>query len=203
MGRRDRQEQRYRLLFERHWRRLSAYVQRRCQDRSAAEDVVAEVFLVAWRRLDDIPVDNELPWLFGVARRTLANSRRSSIRHQNLIERLHAASVGEGPVVANGSPDPEDQPDDNAARRVQAAFAHLRPVDAEILRLSAWEELTPTQIAVVMRCSPNAAAVRLHRARGRLREALEPQPTPDVKGTGLSGHKPLKPGRQPPVDPPR
>lgn len=183
MGRRGGEEQqRYRLLFERHWRRVSAYVHRRCPDPAAADDVVADVFLIVWRRIDDIPAEHELPWLFGVARRALANSLRSAARRQQLVEKLASerpdASGDSGASVNGHDPDTAGTVD-----LVQRALAQLRPVDAEILRLSAWEELTPSQIAVVMGCSPNAAAVRLHRARMRLSDILQ-----DLKVSGRSGH---------------
>lgn len=152
----DERGERYRRLFEACYQPLHAYVRRRVTG-SDVDDVVAEVLTVAWRRLDDIPPGADLPWIYGVARRTLANQRRSSERRLRLLNRIaHQPSV---PTA-----------DDNGM--LIAALSHLAPRDQEILRLAAWEDLSPAEIAVVLQCSPNAAALRLSRARGRLREEL-------------------------------
>jgi RNA polymerase sigma-70 factor, ECF subfamily len=160
-------EQRYRLLFERYWRRVRAYAVRRCPDVSAADDAVAETFLVAWRRIGDIPADNELAWLFGVARRVLSNARRGDARRDKLLARLRQSATGDTVDVADLAVDASA-----TAAAVRAAVARLRPEDAEVLQLAAWEQLSHAQIALVLETTTNAVGIRLYRARQRLAEEL-------------------------------
>ena len=151
-------EDRYRALFDSCYRPLHAFARRRAPG-PEADDLVAEVLTVAWRRLDDIPADNALPWLYGVAHRTLANQRRSTMRRQRLAQR-----------IAENQPRPSSPSGSDVV--VIDALLTLRPDDQEILRLVAWEDLSTTQVAVALDCTPNAAALRLSRARARLREAM-------------------------------
>lgn len=154
-------EERFTALFESTHRALLAYAVRRVVDPADAADVVAETFLVAWRRLDDVPPgDQARPWLFGVARRVLANLHRGDRRRHALADRLRETltdvvpppSVGESPV--------------------ERALRRLGEGDQEILRLVAWEELARDEIAVVLGVSRGAVRVRLHRARRRLLEQM-------------------------------
>lgn len=148
-------------LFELHHRALLAYAVRRVADPADAADVVAETFLVAWRRLDEVPPDAQArPWLFGVARRVLANLRRGERRRLALADRLRDAVVD---VV----PGPGDEASD-----VERAVAGLGELDQEILRLHAWDELAHDEIALVLGLSRGAVRVRLHRARRRLAERM-------------------------------
>lgn len=148
-------------MFERHYRPVLAYALRRA-DEADAHDAVADTFLVAWRRRDDMPRSNneELPWLLGVARRTLANQRRSRERAQRVAFRLV-------PGTSDGTSDYD------AERSVLEALARLRPIDREVLLLTAWDGLTHRQIADMFACSENAVAIRVHRARNRLAHELE------------------------------
>jgi RNA polymerase sigma-70 factor (ECF subfamily) len=136
-----------------------AYALRR-SDRETADEVTARVFLVAARRRRSVPAD-PLPWLYGVARRVLAEERRSQRRRQGLNGRLRSTAVEDvsEPTL----------PDQSLARALRSISA----TDREALLLCYWEELDLAQIARVMGCTRAAAAVRLHRARGRLRRALE------------------------------
>ncbi len=170
---REQAELRFERLYAQHGRAVLAYSVRRAPVDEAA-DIVAETFLVAWRRLDDVPAEDARLWLYGVARRVLANQQRSERRRQRLADRLRQ----ELPAVLESVPAPDLQ-----AGAVEAALARLRPEDREVLRLSAWEELTPVEIATVLGVSQVAVRSRLHRARRRLRAALrhtrEPvSPTP-------------------------
>lgn len=164
---RERAEARFELLYAEHGRAVLAYAVRRATDVQDAADVVADTFLVAWRRLDDVPpTDAARLWLYGVARRVLADQHRSERRRQRLSERLRQ----ELPAALEGGPPPP-------SGAVRAALARLGPDDQEILRLCGWEELTPREIATVLGISQVAVRSRLHRARRRLRAALEaPQP---------------------------
>jgi RNA polymerase sigma-70 factor (ECF subfamily) len=156
---------------------LARYLARRAAP-DAVEDLFAEVMTVAWRRIRDIPDGAELPWLYGVARRVLANHRRAGGRFGRLLERLAFVERGMQPAAA---PAPGGDAD------LAAALAELPGADAEILRLWAWEELAPREIAAVLGISPNAVSIRLHRAKERLREALEGQPR---KARAIAGHQP-------------
>lgn len=161
---------RFDALFEECHRPLLAYAARRCPTMADAEDVVAEAFVVAWRRLDDMPSGPDaLPWLYGVARRTLANQRRGLLRRARLTARLEQDAVASA-TTAGPTPSP-------AGEAALAALARLKPSDQEILRLVAWEELTHAEIATVLGISVNAVAIRLHRARTRFEAALLKGPT--------------------------
>ena len=133
---------------------LVRYLQRRT-DPDTAEDVLADALLVMWRRADEVPSDAPLPWCYGVARGCLANARRGSHRRLSLLTRLHR----ERPVVAR-------QEGDTA---LGEALTTLSDRDREILALWAWEDLEPREIAAVLGTSANAASIRLHRAKVRLR----------------------------------
>jgi RNA polymerase sigma factor (sigma-70 family) len=157
-------ETRFRRLYAEHGRALLAYALRRTADAEDAADVVSETFLVAWRRAGEVPSGGDArPWLYGVARRTLANQRRGERRRDRLAQRLRhdlAAAIPAG----SGSPGDND--------RLRFALARLHPDDREILRLTAWEELSPSQASRVLGISAVATRSRLHRARRRLRREL-------------------------------
>lgn len=145
------------------------YALRRSASREDAFDVVAETFAIAWRRRAELPTDpDELrPWLFGVARRCLANAGRSADRASRLGQRL-ADAFGDQHV-----PDPAAAHEENNDRReVRRALDRLADQDRELITLIAWEGLTPAQAATVLGLSPATTRVRLHRARARLRAAL-------------------------------
>jgi RNA polymerase sigma-70 factor (ECF subfamily) len=152
--------------FDRLYRRYHANVSAYCRRRVSADrvdDVVAETFLTAWRRIDDVPDDDAaLMWLYRVAYRTVGHHWRSTSRRRRLEERL--AMIPEPP---------HDPPDDSAVhadeiRRVLEAAAHLSDRDAEVLRLASWEHLSRAEIAEVLDIDPNAVSQRLHRARANL-----------------------------------
>jgi len=163
-GRRDRFEH----MFHAHYGRVLAYALRRAQPHMA-QDVVAETFTVAWRRLDEVP-ESELPWLYGVARRVLANELRSDRRRGALVERAAAERPRE---VAGPSSDAPLVP----------ALARLGPRDRELLLLTAWEGLSPAEAATAIGCTRAAVRVRLHRARKRLAAELEHEPLRELTTT--------------------
>ena len=139
-------------------------------DPDTADDVLADTLLVLWRRLDDVPAGDEaLPWTYAVARNALANAERGARRQRRLAHRITVVDPPD--EVAP----PEAEPDD----RVAAVLALMRPDEAELLRLWAWEQLGPAQIATVLDLTPNAVSIRLHRARGRFREMFEGMPGAD------------------------
>jgi RNA polymerase sigma-70 factor (ECF subfamily) len=152
----------FRALYQHHYRSVLAYVLRRCRDDSDAQDALAETFIVAWRRLDRLPDGDHasLLWLYGVARRVLANQRRGTRRRDQLVKRLSALPRPVHVAV--------DSVSDPRLDIVEGAMAELRPRDREILLLAAWERLSHAEIATVLGCSENASAIRFHRARQRL-----------------------------------
>jgi RNA polymerase sigma factor (sigma-70 family) len=173
-------ELRFAALFDTHFDALLAYARRRSAQLSDAEDVAAETFTTAWRRLDDLPecADGELPWLYGVARRVLANQRRSAVRRERLVDRLRSA------LTPGRLPVPHDVVD---------ALSLLSAADQEVLRLAAWEQLSHREIAITLGISSNAAGIRLHRARRRLKHVMKGSATsrtsPEWKGSVSSARE--------------
>ncbi|MEV0378749.1 sigma-70 family RNA polymerase sigma factor [Nonomuraea sp. NPDC050643] len=160
----DDPEGRFEEIYASSYRPLLGYALRRCPDPDDAADVVAETFLVAWRRLTEIPEGDEARlWLFGVARKVLANLRRGERRH----ERRTAALRGQLAAVPLAA-DPAGQDLSQMGR----VFRALSEDDREVLALVAWERLDPGQIATVLGISRNAVRVRLYRARKRFARGL-------------------------------
>jgi RNA polymerase sigma-70 factor (ECF subfamily) len=164
-------EQRFSSLYREHYRSVRAYAVRRIESEADAADVVADVFVTAWRRLPEVPgPPADVLWLYGVARRVVAGKRRSTRRRRNLIARLQATAVPASTVTG-----------DQVTDRVLDAVARLRPAEREAIALVHWEELSHAEAAQVLGCSANAVAIRLHRARAGLREALAERATPDAR----------------------
>jgi RNA polymerase sigma factor (sigma-70 family) len=156
---------RFEALFRAQAEALLGYALRRVDRPEDAADVVADTMLVAWRRLDEVPPGREArPWLFGVARRVLANGRRGRIRRDRLGERLRR-ELGRRTV-----PDPAGEVGTSVT--VREALARLEADDREILLLTSWEGLQPTEIAVALGLPAATVRTRLHRARQRLRQLL-------------------------------
>ncbi|HEV8451455.1 MAG TPA: sigma-70 family RNA polymerase sigma factor [Gaiellales bacterium] len=153
--------ERFEQLFRRHHRAVAAYVRRRAPGDSC-DDVVASAFLVAWRRLDEVPADS-LPWLLAVARNVIATQRRGLRRRGALRLRLEHA---------DGSATPRTAPEEPAGR-VATALGRLPENDREAITLIAWDGLRPSEAATVLGQSPAAFRVRLHRAKRRLRRELD------------------------------
>jgi RNA polymerase sigma-70 factor (ECF subfamily) len=157
-------------LFETHHVAVLGYLARRSATPEQAADAFSDVFLVAWRRLDDVPAASGEArlWLYGVARRTLANARRAHRRQDRLVARL-AATLPRTAFVT-----PAVEPTE--VGQVRTALARLPADDAELLRLVAWEGLGPSEAAAVLDLSPDTTRSKLHRARARLRTLLDPTP---------------------------
>ncbi len=171
-------QRRFARIYESHYRSVLAYARRRTWSTTDADEIVAETFLTAWRRLDVIPPnDHVLPWLFAVARRVIANQRRANRRRTALGIRLarqpEAAHAAAPDATLMASVD---------QRRVLDALARLKPDDQELLRLTTWENLSHRDSSQVLGCSEAAVAVKLHRARARLAKEL-------AKGQPSSGHE--------------
>lgn len=159
------EEARLEALFCDYFSAVRSYARRRAPE-SMVDDVVAETFLVAWRRIDDLP-DDVRPWLLGVARKTLSTQLRSARRRSSLVEKLSAAELPAAFSQVDG-------PDTGLA----GALQRLSATDQEVLALAAWEDLRPREAAVVLGVSPAWYRVRLHRAKRRLLRELEESASP-------------------------
>lgn len=157
-------------LFAQHYWTVRDFAVRRVPE-ALAEDVVAETFIVAWRRLDDLSGEPG-PWLLGVARRVIANQLRGQRRREALLDRLQATTVR--------LRDEEPGAGQDHAELV-TALAGLSEREREALLLVAWEGLDAKAAAQVVGCSVPTFRVRLHRARRRVSRALQgaeiPAPT--------------------------
>lgn len=163
---------------------VRSYALRRT-DGDTAQDVLAETLLVLWRRLEDVPEGAELPWCYAVARNCLANAERSARRQRGLVAR-----------IARLDPPRETAPPDAPDPTVHRALARLPADDRELVRLWAWEQLAPREIAVVLGVSANAVSVRLHRLRRRLAAELGTE-GPDGQETSGAGHQEVEERRAP------
>lgn len=164
---------RFEALYAANHAPIFGYALRRTASPDDAADILAETFLTAWRRLGEVPPgDDARMWLYGVARRALANYHRGERRRSALADRLHAE------LPASYLP-PES---DDASAKVTQALLRLPRQQREILALNAWEGLDYGEIAAVLGCSRNAVRIRLHRARIRLAAEL----------ASISGAEPLK-----------
>lgn len=161
----DAREERFRRVHAETYPDLLRFVERRVPN-SESEDIVSTVFLTAWRRFDDLSGDAR-PWLFAVARKTMANRTRGLLRRQALDVQLMA--LPDAPLPDHGT---------QAAARIDlaAAWRSLRPADREVLALIAFDGLTAEQAATVLGCRRSTFAMRLGRARQRLQAALDPSP---------------------------
>ena len=151
--------ERFERLYRDHASLIRRYAARR-GDRAEADDVVADVFLAVWRRLDEVPTE-PVGWLLGIARGVMSNQRRAEDRHAALIVRL----AHEQTARADGAQSESEVGLVNALGTLSAG-------DQELLLLTAWEQLSNAQIAQVLDLPRGTVAVRLHRARRRMRQAL-------------------------------
>jgi RNA polymerase sigma-70 factor (ECF subfamily) len=165
------QDERFRSLYDAQYASISGYVRRRAIGWEAdVPDIVAEVFAVAWRRLDDVPAPPEdRLWLYGVARRVMGRHQRAVSRRRRLHARLLAEPL-ERPGQAS-LPIPEQS-------RVQSAITNLGARDQEVLRLVLWERLSHAEAAQVLGCSVNAVGLRFKRAKDRVRAELSTESEP-------------------------
>jgi RNA polymerase sigma-70 factor (ECF subfamily) len=173
----------FRRLYDEHYDAILGYFLRRA-DQTTAQDLTAEVFLVAWRRIDDVPRGEEaLLWLYGVARNTQAHQRRRVARTTRLEHRLRSVP----------DPEPGEEPELQVVQRAEyeqvlAAAARLKTTDQEILRLAAWEELPHDQISRLLGISVAAVDQRLHRAKKRLTKEYRKHSAPNLPRTQEGGN---------------
>lgn len=187
-GRRERFER----LYDACYGPVLGYVRRRTDSIDDAHDVVSETFVTAWRRLDEVPDgDRARLWLFGTARRLLANHHRGRRRFQRLTERLQREPGGADDRVDIGAGSGETV-------LIAAAFGRLNGSDQEVLILAGWEQLDAGQIAEVVGCARANARLRLHRARKRFAAALADQGLERATtfGADRSRRAPARPGSE-------
>lgn len=179
--------ERFEVLFREYFERVGAYLLARA-DRATAADALSRTFEIAWRRRADLPSE-PLPWLIGVARRVLADERRSNRRRESLVERLRRTV---------GPPAPDHAARSEERNAILAALAELPPVQLEALLLVAWDGLSEREAGTALGCSRGAVALRIYRARRHLRRARDkqqpratareapPNPSPAADTTGSS-----------------
>jgi len=176
----DREHDRFEALYELHYPAVLRYAARRV-GAEAARDIAAETFTIAWRRLEQVPSGQPLPWLYATARRCLANELRRRGRRERLDSRMRSEATREQDVASLGA---SGQVADRL--EVLAALATLRPKDQETLRLIEWEQLDVAAASAVMGCSAGTFRVWLHRARRRFARALD-------QASGAGGNAPGAP----------
>ncbi|PPA56447.1 hypothetical protein BAW75_06165 [Micromonospora chalcea] len=154
------------VLFDRHGGAVRAFCARRTGSIDAADDLVSIVFLEAWRRRGEVELvdGNALPWLYGIARRTIQHRWRTAVRHRRALERLAPAST---------TPDHAEEvagrlDDERHLARLRAALERLRPPDRDVLLLCVWQGLTYAEAAVALGVPVGTVRSRLSRARSRL-----------------------------------
>jgi RNA polymerase sigma-70 factor (ECF subfamily) len=175
-------EERFRSIFESRYSSIHSYVARRLgPSNDDVADVTAQVFHTAWRRRAHLPeAPDDLPWLYGIARKLVHRHWRSTRRrHQLQLRLVDEAHIVPGETSVSLEPE---------ALRVRAAMSRLRDADQEVLKLTHWEQLTRTEAGQVLGCSANAVSIRLHKARQRLRQELDRGPSlPDMRPDSAGG----------------
>lgn len=165
----DNDSERFKALYVAHSREVFAYALRRLRNADTAADVMAEVFTVAWRKLNAIPNgDSAKLWLFGVARNVVRNQERGIRRRTNLAARLATNFSG-----IDYEPDPAPEP--ALVELVRVALEELKEDERELMQLVMWDSLTPSQAAQVVGIPPGTVRTKLHKARVKLRTALMAQ----------------------------
>jgi RNA polymerase sigma-70 factor (ECF subfamily) len=175
----------FNALWREHHRAVAKFVLRRLPEHEDPSDVVSEVFVTAWRRLGDLPTDRAKarPWLYRVAHKTIANRLRGSRRRVALETRIcneRATPDGADPQGRYGAGT------DTKAAALIRAFNGLSAPDREAIALVTWEDLTPAEAARVIGIAPARFRVRLHRAKGRLRDRAS-----EAKGSGDAPEPPF------------
>lgn len=158
----------FRGVYARHYPDVVRYGLRRLDGGTAAEDLAQEVFTVVWRRRAEVPA-RTLPWLYGVARKLLANHWRAQRSTPVAVELFEVAATDRHDGVTR-------------MVDVRQALSRLSDDDQEVLRLVGWEQLSLAEVGLVLGCGTGTAKVRLHRARRRLAELLCEEPTTSPRG---------------------
>ncbi len=180
----ERQE-RFEAIVEVVYEPLQRYLGRRAQPADVSE-LLNDSLLVIWRRLDHVPLNDALPWSYGVAKRCLANHRRGGQRRLRLVGRVIDRTPRDSFV--SGAPVAEfDHP------QLETALHELDESERELVRLWAWEQLEPREIAVVLDMTPNAVSLRLTRAKKKIASSMERQNVAAAGQEGLGHRKEPRP----------
>ena len=178
-------DERFRSLYEGHYDVMRDYCLRRLPS-DDANDALAEIFMVAWRRLDSVPEgDQARLWFFGVARKVISTNQRGARRRVRLTAR--AMAVGDHDALAVDTESLVVRRSQDAA--LMEAIATLKPEDQELLRLKAWEELSHSDIGSVLGISAHAVDMRLNRALKKVGKAMSANPR-----TKVSSPRPVEKG---------
>jgi RNA polymerase sigma factor (sigma-70 family) len=156
----------FEVVFRENFNAISAYVAAH-HPSIDVDDIVAETFHVAWRRQQDLPEGFERAWLIGIARNVARNSARAERRRRSMIRSVIAVRPPLSTGLAAGAVEPDD------VDALKAALAQLSNEDREILLLHIWEGLQGDELGVALGISKGTAAVRLHRARTRLKQQMD------------------------------
>jgi RNA polymerase sigma factor (sigma-70 family) len=160
------ERRRFEILYAETRLGLLGYFLRRVDCAPDAADLLSETYLIAWRKIDSIPNDGTARlWLYGVARRVASNHHRHENVAQGLAETLRADLSREAAAMFTES----DMP---LGEVIYSSLDRLKPSDREIIELSAWEQLTPIEIAIIVGMKPGTVRVRLHRIRIAIRADL-------------------------------
>jgi RNA polymerase sigma-70 factor (ECF subfamily) len=153
-------------LFHRHAETVRAFCARRTGELDAADDLVSIVFLEAWRRRDDVELvdGNALPWLYGVARRTIQHRWRTAVRHRRALARLPPPAA----VTDHAEEVAARIDDERHLAQLRQTLARLRPAERDVLVLCVWQELSYADAAVALGVPVGTVRSRLSRARARL-----------------------------------
>jgi len=158
-------EARFRNVYQENFSQIYAYFVRRADGQEVA-DLVSEVFVVAWRRLDHIPpAPEDRLWLYGVARRVMSQHGRAVLRRKQLTARI-AQNVGSQGFENSDA-------EKSSASSALGLVDRLRPRDREVVRLLIWERLSHAEAATVLGCTTNAVTIRWHRSLKHLRRKLD------------------------------
>ncbi len=177
--------------YRAYYPHIVRYGLRRLADMDASVELAQDVFVVAWQRRAQVP-DRSLPWLYGVARRLLANQWRARRTRPNLV------AVPDDELARTAHPGAVTVQDEAlAGSDIRAALATLNDLDQEILRLVGWEELSLAQAATALDCTRATAAVRLHRARRRLAVAMAIAMAEEPTRIVVPQPRPVRPGGKP------
>lgn len=153
------------MLYEQHVEQVARYVSRRTSV-TEVQDVVAETFLTAWRRIEELPID-PVPWLFVTARNVIANRHRADQRRRTLGDKLTGEFMASGYGESPGDSSDVDQ-------QLLTAIARLPEAEREAFMLVAWDGLDARRASRASGCTPATLRMRLHRARRKLKEQIEP-----------------------------
>ena len=172
-------DERFETLVATVYEPVQRYLGRRVGPDDASE-VLNDVLLVLWRRLDDVPAIEPLPWVYGVAKRTIANQRRGDGRRDRLVGRIGGQARADSYDLRAWTGEAESALD--------TALSELVESERELIRLWAWEQLEPREIATVLDTNPNAVSLRLTRAKKKLADSIERQ-DPASAGHKGDGHR--------------